>query len=113
MDKKLEKLSKQPFTVEAARKYLESRKDFKKLFNVEYKGTNRQTRLDKSPISEYRWIIEICLEYAIPLNILQKSIQQFDPRLKDYKMITLRMYCSRMFKKTPIENKTEDRIFAS
>ncbi|MDA3067613.1 hypothetical protein OFO01_07430 [Campylobacter sp. JMF_01 NE2] len=110
MDKKLEKLSKEPFSVEAARKYFESRKDLKKLFNVEYKGKDRQARFDISPISEYRWFIQLGCEYGVPRSLMLKSIQKFDKRFKDYNLVTFNLYCTRMFKMTPIESENDDRI---
>ena len=98
------------FSVEAAKEYFASRKDLVKLFDVEYKGKDRKARTDKSPVSEYRWFIQLCSEYGIPRSVMLKSLQKFDNRLKDYNLLAFNLYCSRMFRIVPIESKNDERI---
>ena len=95
-----------PFSLEIA-KELFYKNGLEKLFVVEFKGKDRKARTDKSYISELRWFIQLCSEYGIPRSVMLKSIQKFDDRFKDYNLLAFNLYCSRMFKLTPIDDKKD------
>lgn len=81
----------------------------KKIFNVTYKGKDRKPRTDKSPISEYRWFIKLCSQRGIPRRIILDAILENDDRFKDYNLLAFNLYCSRMFKIEPIEDKKSSK----
>lgn len=76
----------------------------KKKYNVEFLGNEkRKIRSDVSPIGEYRYFLLNCLRRDVPRRIILKVLQDNDERFGDYTLARLNLYCSRMFKRTPID----------